>query len=934
MHGFPLTVEKIEKTSETTVNVTGIVHWTQAVSRFKLKGVNRTIRIEKIPFKLTQTKDGNKVGIAQRETIPLSGIDELKLSLLGKYNVKLTPTAPVSVFGGSVQRIPLAIAKKQNVGQISGKMKIVDNSFNYPSSYLSFEKFGADFNLATLKDGKLNTEIDVISSAFTEEEASSSIYNKLDDYINEVSTRISIPENAPYNILENSESPLYYLCNSKSDSIKFQLIRFDATANPKNSFIAHSGKIHLDALIQAHIKDAKPENLKVHIPGVILDDNRVYPYKGADPIKVNLEEWELLVKDWSFSVEEGGITSNNASLHTKLLDMPVKQFVLRTDMFIMDSIQYSDLSMGGGKFKLSLKPGVKPQLNFEQKAGVDKKPHWVMSIAGRGNEAIAWLPEFNGLGISKGTGNYKVEVDYIQIISNNEMIFQMRQQENPAQLMGNSLAVFTPQSMYNGPDYISLSGPLNTGAPRFGNIGITARWDQPDKPPVFDSIYNLDVAAGGPVHFKVKKSPILINNRVIAISDGAISEEPSPTFTPLPAHFFCFNSPSPFYAIKVQKGHTTQLSGSTSSGYKLILTEGGMYAGASTDWSVCRFSGWMLPNSSSPSTASDLQPSFTEFKVIGDIITVTAEANLNASAGVGPDSKSVGVEAKASANIKVDVNKEEIFRQLEKNEDIARIKAEVEKVKDDLTTQYAEAKAEVTGVIADISEHKIGTPLGEMTQVFDFKTGRLLGSLVVKTPIVLGGMNIFRGTVETCVDRDGFYLAGGFYAFIPMGILSGNYNVGFMGGYYPLTDRLWNVTNTYIDKRVRNECYKQSTEKLLGFYAVFNREIVNFEKGFDFTVVSGYIRALGLVGGDAYFNLSNEGGRTQFKLGMGGYIYIDVGAGLSLGSVASLSGSLLGRGDVRMQVGTPFSEKSYFELMLRLDFEAQACVIALGCADV
>jgi len=237
------------------------------------------------------------------------------------------------------------------------------------------------------------------------------------------------------------------------------------------------------------------------------------------------------------------------------------------------------------------------------------------------------------------------------------------------------------------------------------------------------------------------------------------------------------------------------------------------------------------------------------------------------------------------------------------------------KTDDDITD--TKTRFEVLGDISASSDGVavtgINTPFGSMTQTFDFKKKELIGSLKINSEIMLGTVRLHSGTIETCFGAKGFYVAGGCYAFIPAGLLSGDYNLGFMAGMHELTDHLWNTTNSYIDPSVINVCYKANTKILSGFYFAFNREIINVNYDFDYVIASGYVKALALIGGDFYINAT-----SGWKVGGDGYVHIGVDAGLSAITGTSISGGIHGDGRIMFQVGNP----SYFKMNTSLDFNA------------
>lgn len=833
LFGFPLSVETVSELNDHQVKVTGLVDWKYSMSDFKLNEVNKVLRVEDVVYDLKQKVTKPKqtpskdldlniqmVAVPHDSIVPIQGIDELKLSYLDKYNVKLSSGNSGSS-GHSGENFfnytlyspeSLFVEKEDNYGKIKGNIHIVDNSFNYPSSYLSFPN--SDFYFARkTEDGKLSNSLSVMTSLVSEEEAS------------------RIPNFSLFIHKLTQPKPNYYLTDANGDSIRFKLIEFDATANPYKSFIDNQGKIHLNALLKCKIPNAQPENFNVNLDDMIVDENNVHPSTNNSPINLSLENWVLKVKNWRFDAEEGGIISNNAVIHTSVVDIPVGSFVLRHDMFVFDTQNIGALSIAGGKIKLEDIKG-KPHLNFDYKTGRDMMPHWSFGIVQDGNNPVAMLPHLKDL----GDDTYRIGLNYIQMLSNDEVIIQLQQQNKPSILRGNTLAQFSPQQILNGPDYVSISGALNVGAPRVGDIPLTVRYTDMNKTMEINPV-NVDFEGKGSVHFSAEKQNLNITSTAITLP-GQVQEKPANTFNPLKSVFSAKPNPDngTMYSVDVTPGQVTQLTseGSDSnSGFKLTLIDGKMSAkNQSSDWSTLRFSGDMAQNGN-----TELKPCRTVFEVQGDI-------------SANSDSLSVS---------------------------------------------------------------SIPTPFGAMTQTFDFASKRLIGSIRINTPITLGVATLNSGTIETCFDPDGFYVAGGCNSYIAAGILAGTYNLGFMAGIHSLDDHLWNVTNSYIDPSVVNKCYYNDTKAggLKGFYFAVNRELLNTSISQNFVIVSGYLRAKALVGGDFYANFGKD-----WKIGGSGYAYLDVAAGLSSVTGTSISGGFGGDAKVKFVI----SDKPYFEGSMQMNF--------------
>ena len=619
LYGFPLTVEKITPAGNNQIKVTGLVHWTEAISDFTLKEDIKVLRVEDVLFDLVQNDGGPANAVAHDDAVTIPGITSLKLSYIGKYNVKLTSggqnqerkhesnfTSPNNQ--QQFNSTQLQITKQEGFGKISGKMQIIDNSFNYPSSYLNFE--GSEFFLALpTSDSTVSNRVSVATSAFSEIESLKKAYQQTDTYRKEVEGVRLFHNQKPV--------PVYNLCNVTGGPISFKLINFSASANPNKSYIDETGKIHLNTQLKCHIDHAQPQDFSVSIPDMILDENKVYPASSNTPINVKLEEWDLEARNWTFSTTEGGILSTNAFIRTKIIDIPVKKFVLRSDKFIMTDYKLDSLSMGGGKFPLKITAPGSAHLNYEYKVGTDMKPHWNFCLLGTAGTSVASLPALKGLPY-----NYFIELNYIEILSNNEMIVQLKQDDSTPLLHGNKVAQFRPLSLFNGPDYIGVTGLLNTGAPRMGDILLTADWRYPTQNPSFENV-NVDFEGKGSVHFEANKQEITIDSDQLTI-EGRVLEKPDRTFNPLPSTFIAKNSAQPEYKVELKKDWITQLSEQepdsmskpmvSNKGYQLKINSGGMTV-ENGDWTTLTYEGTMSSNTNS----ENIKPTTTKFEILGDV---------------------------------------------------------------------------------------------------------------------------------------------------------------------------------------------------------------------------------------------------------------------------------------------------------------------------
>jgi hypothetical protein len=626
--GFPLTVEKIEKTNKPDeVKVTGTIRWTKSISNFEWIQGNDILRVENVLFR-SKTINGVKVGEAVSSSVDIEDAPSLKLRYLNKYNVQLTQSpggddqkrqnnSPGGV-GIGIQN-PLTITKSNDYGTIKGKLNIVDNSFNYPETYISFPVNKKDapgqFYLAEMQQGGIATTLNAVSSPLKISEANNGAFTSLQSIQQKVESVLQG---------QSSSKALYNISNSAGEDIQFKFIEFDAAAAASNSYIGKDGKIHLDINMKCHITNAQPENFSVNIKDVILDDNKVYPASSTTPIEIKMENWTLQIKKWKLSPEEGGITSSDGLIRTGKLDIPFSKFNLRNDMFVIDGFLLNELSIGGDIKKFENVDASNAALVFDNKTGTDMKPHWRFSMSSTGTP-VARLNNLPGLDGSVG-------INYIQLLSNDENVIQL-QQSGSVSINGNSAARFTPQVISNGPGYFTISGGLNIGAPRTSDMGLDLKFTKSGSSLVMKpSNVKTEFEGKGFVHFTSKegtpdKSNITITANEIAIT-GVMEEKPSKSFNPLPAVFYVKNSATPKYTVALEKGTVLQLSQNANAnstvGYKLTIDKGSMDV-VNNDWDILSYSGYMESNASSNKGIKEM---YVTFKILGDVSVDGKEAKM------------------------------------------------------------------------------------------------------------------------------------------------------------------------------------------------------------------------------------------------------------------------------------------------------------------
>ncbi|MCC7299270.1 MAG: carboxypeptidase regulatory-like domain-containing protein, partial [Bacteroidia bacterium] len=577
IYGFPLSVETVTKMGNGNYKVTGLVDLTKGQTRFQWLDPNFKVRIVDAEFSIK-----NGLGFPVKESQYLDAVSALKMKYMERYNVNIKGSN-IPFFNED-----LKISKSETDGGVlSGYASIVDNSFDFPSTYLNFDKTG-NFYLGLKKSGKnLETKISAIKSK------------------------------------KSLALDLYNLSNKAGEPLGFSFIGFNATAIPQESYIDIDGKIHLSVDVTGASPSMKLSKVKFHVPDLVIDNNKVYQAKGSEPILLDLQNWKLEIKDWKVDPTEGGLISNNCLIKTGVVDIPAKKFNLRNDFFVLEDFDLNKLTLGGGVLNLS---EISPEsdLVFDEKCGSDLGAHWRFVIGKNGSKPAA---------VITGMDPYikvPIPLDYIQLISfGNENILSMGTVDGIPNMFGNSKITFIPKQIVSGSNTFNLSGEAKIAVPRFPVMSMSINFTgTPGALNANLEPLKIQFEAPGYVDFKGDntKAPI-IDTKSGKFTILGSCEEPG-KFNPIPSKLvFGTSEISRVYLTPGDNVYLTSTGG--GSGPKITLSSqndsNGMWV-TGNDWNTFRFHGKYYDNSSSTVVAA---PPTMYFQVFGEIAASSKSLSMN-----------------------------------------------------------------------------------------------------------------------------------------------------------------------------------------------------------------------------------------------------------------------------------------------------------------
>jgi len=447
--------------------------------------------------------NGKPIGVPVEPKVIVSSQRMLKLKYAKAFNVKL------STHDNSLFTISRENATSNN-GKLNVTVQIIDNSFQFPSSYLNFE--GVDFYFCKTTSSRNMTYSSQNVTYFT----------PVIDVFNSAT-----PGNG-------NSVVKYNLCNlsgynSPAKDLTFKFINFTTTASKANSFVV-GDEITLDAKLHATVKNAG--EVEVEIGKLVLKNNAILPVSGSTPVIITLKdggihnadkEWKFEARDWTIDPKVGGLESKNCTLHTGTIDIPYSYFNLRSDFAYLGNPDCSKLNMAG--YPVKLRPGAMTTTGYNASCGSDGVGHWQLIIhpassgiyAGMSPAYVENLPNMHA----------NLELETVSLLSNGEDVFTIG--TGAATMKLYNIVDFKPQMVFTLNDGLILSGTLGFHIPRVSqNVGtsLTFRKSQPiASNPIPDPI-DIGFEAKGNVLFKINPSGQKFNTTSNTFTTYGTVEEP------------------------------------------------------------------------------------------------------------------------------------------------------------------------------------------------------------------------------------------------------------------------------------------------------------------------------------------------------------------------------------------------------------------------
>lgn len=365
------------------------------------------------------------------------------------FNAKVSSPGKGSRLPGSNERLVLSKTSSDTSGSLVANVRIVDNSFNFPSSYMTISN--ADFYMG-------NYGMDTAASG-----------------------KLMVP------IFKSEEYPLtrFSISNKQKSGIEFNYLGFDGTtgnSGARESYVlGDSVNLYLDlhATLQGGI------DLSFNAGKAVIAHDRMMGVFNEDTLRFDIDKWEVKSESWQLSPQSGGIVLNNGTLNTGLVSLPFADMTIlpgepEAELLsnsldataIKRAAEQGKLTLGGGAVVLGFYDGLSVTFGYDPDVGsVPGEGHYKFSL----QSPLGKVAYFGGLDGMTDAGQ-RLNIQYLSTLSNGEQLFAFDGNMKPVTFY-NQLH-FVPQRLFNFENSFTLSGLMNMDVPAMPkDIGLDFKFD-------------------------------------------------------------------------------------------------------------------------------------------------------------------------------------------------------------------------------------------------------------------------------------------------------------------------------------------------------------------------------------------------------------------------------------------------------------------------
>ncbi len=425
LYGFPVRLNALRATDGGYI-VSGELYDVEDNPNFAFRSASgpKVLAFENLKVRASTIKNANGIPLA----VPTA--DEIQ------FEQKQLRIRVFEVFNGQLAEqgggnLTMAKGQTDTTGVLNGQVRIVDNSFNFPTSYMTISSedfFLGNYGVANGAD-KLNIPVFRTGAAYP-------------------LTKFSITA-------------------TQGDPIRFKYLGFNGqteTTGERESFVMGDSVnlfMNLTARIQGGI------NLDLKAGKAVVRHDHMEPVVTDNEVRFKLEEWEVHSSSWTLSNTSGGIVLNNNTLYTGKADIKLNKISLIPGELIFHNATGAEaanlrnnLTVGGkANIKLHVNPRTDIAFTYDPDVGrIPGQGHFKFTLRSDDGKA-AHLKGLPGM----TNPNDRLEIQYMSLLSNNEEVFGFS--TDAAGIAIQNQLSFKPQSIYSAFDRLVISGSASLHIP-------------------------------------------------------------------------------------------------------------------------------------------------------------------------------------------------------------------------------------------------------------------------------------------------------------------------------------------------------------------------------------------------------------------------------------------------------------------------------------
>lgn len=384
-------------------------------------------------------------------------------------------------------------------------------------------------------------------------------------------------------------------------ALRYSLHTFENSAvADSNASFATDGVLNLATHLHTNIPTITPSDINLDIGVIAVTPNAVQAVQSTNEITAQLEKWQLVSSDWSFT--SSGFVLHSGTIKTGIVDVPFNKDLPVTPTKLeteKSSFDLKNMTLGG---VVPLVISGDASFVYNPYAGIDDpKGHWSLTVIPKsGMSECAMINTLPGM--SPGD---KISFGSFYVLSNGETGFATDPNAPPFTLY--NVASFTPVKIVVYPNRVNIPGSLDLHIPLDGG-GKTTSIDY------YKDASNNIAFAFDPINFKFDTKGVHVeipgnasNPQTLDekgfIAKATISEAGKYSFT---IHLYRTTDST---SLWIDPGQSLDIAANSSS--KLTAIAGNMHV-ESGSWTNLWFAGDM--------TGTEGATGRLTFKVYGEIV--------------------------------------------------------------------------------------------------------------------------------------------------------------------------------------------------------------------------------------------------------------------------------------------------------------------------